>query len=196
MSIIDLDIDNGNLCCEDEGVQYLRKGLCLSHMGRHEEAIEMMRTAYTLNPNDTEAMLCEGYEYAVTDRLDEARACWKKALRTRDCMLTDSDKYVRIGTYLFETGHCEEAIKYVEKARDKSPDIPLINVMLLSMALLLRDKKLIKKYNRMCANMMSDSYIAEALELIESGDTKFITFLTNRINEGLAGEKPGDWNVL
>ncbi len=196
MRIIDLDIDNGNLCCEDEGVQYLRKGLCLSRLGRHEEAIEMMRTAYTLNPSDTEAMLCEGYEYAITDRLDEARACWKMALRTRDCMLTDSDKYLRIGTYMFEAGHCEEAIKYVEKARDKSPDIPSINVMLLSMALLLRDKKLIKKYNRMCANMISDSDIAEALKLIEAGDTKFITFLTDRISDILSGEKPGDWNVL
>ncbi len=196
MRIIDLDIDNGVLGREDKGVQYLRKGLCLSRMGRHEEAMEMMRTAYTLNPHDTEAMLYEGHEYAVTDRLDEARVCWKMALCTTDSVLTDSEMYIRIGAYLFETGHIEEAMKYVERARDKNPDIPSINATLLSMALLLRDKKQIKKYNRMCAGMMSDSYIAEALELIESGDTKFITFLTNRINEGLAGEKPGDRNVL
>ncbi len=194
--IIDLEINNGALCREDEDVQYLRKGLCLSRLGRHEEAIEMMRTAYTLNPLDTEAMLYEGHEYAALERMDEAHTCWKMALCTTGSVLTDSEMYIRIGAYLFETGHVEEAIKYVERARDKDPDIPSIDTTLLSMALLLHDKKLIKKYNHMCANMMSDSYIAEALKLIESGDTKFITFLTNRINEGLAGEKSGGSDVL
>lgn len=183
--LLELELKCGSLTADEKAVDFARLGLCLSYMGDHSQAAIMFQQAYTLNPYDTEAMLYEGHEHMYCGDMKQAKACWKMASCTVGGLLEDWEIELRIGSFLFDDGHMKDAFKHLEKAKTYKPDLKYINSILLSVALLLKDKRQIKKYNRLCADMMSDSYIDEAIEMLNNGDHGFVKFLVNKVDEGI-----------
>jgi predicted O-linked N-acetylglucosamine transferase (SPINDLY family) len=94
-------------------------GVVYMQLGRHADALEPMKKAAALSPNDVEVHYNLGVTLQGLDRLQEAEASYRRALRINPHY---ADALCNLGVVLHNLGHQEEAEKSLRKAIRIRPD--------------------------------------------------------------------------
>ncbi|MGE4290877.1 MAG: tetratricopeptide repeat protein [Desulfovibrio sp.] len=95
------------------------KGVCLSNLGRREEAIVLYDKALAIKPDDYRSLRSKGVSLSELGRDEEARAVYDKALAINP---DDSQSLREKGASFFRLGREEEAIAVYDKALAIKPD--------------------------------------------------------------------------
>lgn len=94
-------------------------GVVYMQLGRDADALEPMKKAAVLSPNDVEAHYNLGVTLQGLNRLQEAEASYRRALRINPHY---ADALCNLGVTLRNLGHLEEAEKSLRKAARIRPD--------------------------------------------------------------------------
>jgi tetratricopeptide (TPR) repeat protein len=107
-------------------------GNVLANAGQHERAIEEMKTALKLNPDDVLAMLQLAMSYVNVSQPEQALPYAEKAVRRAPQLF--AARYVQGWTF-FKLGQVERAIPELEKAVKLAPNSPGAHYVLLQACL-------------------------------------------------------------
>lgn len=94
------------------------KGIVLLELDEPQDAIEALRAATTIAPNDPEAWLQTGIALMTDGRLEEASEAFKAAVRLRP---DNARALVDLGNVLFMLGRSDEALESLEEASRLRP---------------------------------------------------------------------------
>jgi adenylate cyclase len=113
-------------------VPHVVKGHVLRARNRWEEAIPEYETALALDHNLVAALICLGWCKLYFGSMDEVIALVEQAIRLspRDPLI--GPFYNLIGTVHLLQSHTDEAIVWLEKARNASPGLPILRSRLAS----------------------------------------------------------------
>jgi tetratricopeptide (TPR) repeat protein len=103
---------------ELEAWELIGKGLSLSNLGIHKEAISCFERALEINPNLAEAWCNKGADLFKSGRAEEAISCYDKALEINPRY---ANAWVGKGGALAKLGRTKEAISCCDKALEINP---------------------------------------------------------------------------
>jgi tetratricopeptide (TPR) repeat protein len=111
---------NGN---DSEAWYYL--GRARYNEERFDSAIAAFQHCLALHPTNVKAEDNLGLAYAAVDRYQEAIAAYKHAISWQsDSLIKDSGPYIDLGLLLLEQNHAQEAIPYLARGVEISPEEP------------------------------------------------------------------------
>lgn len=145
---------------------YSNKAICVSRLGRNEEAHALCRKAKALDPDDVEPYLLEGRIYMDEDDYEKARLEWEEALHRSP----EADTWYQIGTYSIDYNMIENARLCFEQALNLDPEIEGIYEQLASVCLILKDHKGFYKYNQRSNAPLDFEAMYEGLTALGSSD--------------------------
>jgi tetratricopeptide (TPR) repeat protein/tRNA A-37 threonylcarbamoyl transferase component Bud32 len=99
--------------------EWSNKGLSLSSLGRHEEAIRCLEKAIEINPHDSAPWCNKGVSLTNLDRDEEAILCFDQALFLNP---RSANYWTNKGSCLKRLGRYEEAILCIDKAFQLDPN--------------------------------------------------------------------------
>lgn len=96
-------------------------GVALGDAGQHEEAVEALRTAVALNPDDTNSNYNLAVALLAVRRLDEAIAALKRSLALKP---TFPSSLAMLAQIEIDSGRWEEAAQYLQPLYESHPEMP------------------------------------------------------------------------
>ncbi|HVT73728.1 MAG TPA: tetratricopeptide repeat protein [Lacunisphaera sp.] len=96
-------------------------GVALGDAGRREEAVEALRTAVALNPDDTNANYNLAMALVAVRQLDEAIAALKRSLKLKP---TFPASLAMLAQIEIDSGRWEDAARYLQPLYESHPEMP------------------------------------------------------------------------
>lgn len=94
-------------------------GLCLNIQGHYEQALDLMRKAYSLDPNEHEVLLATGMTQYLNGHYDKAITLWEKLANEKKAIV--GPIHALIGFGYLRQGDFETAAKSFSTAKANSP---------------------------------------------------------------------------
>lgn len=94
-------------------------GLCLNIQGSYEQALDMLRKAYSLDPKEHEVLLATGMTQYLNGQYDKAITLWEKLLG--ESKANPGPVHALMGFAYLRTGDFENAAHNFSKAKANSP---------------------------------------------------------------------------
>ena len=89
---------------------YFDKAICLSKMGRHDEALELFMTADALNPYNSELYFMVGETYRTKGNFEKMKEYWRKSLKYDP---ENDDTFIGLSTYYLDNNMADSALYYL-----------------------------------------------------------------------------------
>ncbi|MBX9667256.1 MAG: tetratricopeptide repeat protein [Candidatus Obscuribacterales bacterium] len=104
---------------ETDPLPHYLLGICLNMEGHYEQALDLMRKAYSLNPTEHEVLLTTAFTQYLNGYYDKAITLWDKLEKER----SDSKPTIHalLGFGYMRTGDFETALKEFREAKDIAP---------------------------------------------------------------------------
>jgi tetratricopeptide (TPR) repeat protein len=122
---------------EDLGRVLFNIGTCLKELGRLDEAIDVLRKAVEVDPEDLANHNLLGFCYYRTKRHQQAVACFRRAVEIEPNSAID---WANLASNLRDMGEIEEAMAMYEKALSLDPTIGFARVNLAKLTKMLKDR--------------------------------------------------------
>ncbi|MFQ5700307.1 MAG: tetratricopeptide repeat protein [Acidobacteriota bacterium] len=148
---------------EEQARQLLRAALHEQRSKRYESAVRLYKRSLNRYPT-AEAHTFLGWAYSFMGRLDEAISECRRAIGIDP---TFGNPYNDIGSYLMKLGRFQEAIAWLEKAKN-APRYEPRHYPYLNLA---RAYAALGRYHDACREMSQAQFIHE--EVVENGQDRF-----------------------
>ena len=111
---------HGNLTKRDRAATYVNRGINLTHMGQHTQALDDYQSALNINPKLAEAFLNRGNTYVYLQQFSSAISDYDMAidLETRDLHAA----YFNLGLAYEGLRNLDSAYGYYKKALEVKPE--------------------------------------------------------------------------